>query len=138
MIKHKVISLFSGCGGADLGVLGDFKYLDSYYPANRFEIIHASDIDQKAINTYQNNFNNHHSEVIDIKNLTLSGFKADVVIGGFPCQPFSTINPTKEPAKKESQLFWEMARIIEEVKPKAFIAENVNFLTNLEYLITPK
>ncbi len=122
--KTKVISLFSGCGGADLGLLGGFKYISNHYKKLPYEIIHASDINDKAIKTYQSNFE-HLAEVIDIKDLSFKDVNADLVIGGFPCQPFSTVNPTKQPHKKESQLFWEMARIIDEVKPKAFIAENV-------------
>lgn len=122
--KLKVVSLFCGCGGADLGLLGGFKYLGKNYKKLPYEIIHASDIDEKAIKTYKSNFN-HPSFVYDINNLSLKGFHADLVVGGFPCQPFSTVNPTKEPHKKESQLFWEMARVIDEIQPKAFIAENV-------------
>lgn len=119
-----IVSLFCGCGGADLGALGGFEYLGSAYPATGAKVIHASDIDAKAIHTYNKNFE-HKAIVEDVRNLSLRGLSADVVIGGFPCQPFSTVNPTKQPEKKESQLFWEMARIIDEVKPKAFIAENV-------------
>lgn len=122
--KLKVVSLFCGCGGADLGLLGGFKYLGKNYKKLPYEIIHASDIDEKAIKTYKSNFN-HPSFVYDINNLSLKGLHADLVVGGFPCQPFSTVNPTKEPHKKESQLFWEMARVIDEIQPKAFIAENV-------------
>jgi DNA (cytosine-5)-methyltransferase 1 len=124
MNKIKTISLFCGCGGADLGILGGFSYLGKNYSQLPFEIVHASDINDKAISTYEKNFN-HPSQVIDINNLTLKGLTADLVIGGFPCQPFSTVNPTKQPEKKDSQLFWEMARIIGEVNPSVFIAENV-------------
>ncbi len=120
----KVISLFSGCGGADLGLLGGFHYLGKKYESLSYKIVHASDIDKKAVATYNENFS-HKSYVCDINELSLKGVKADLIIGGFPCQPFSTVNPTKEPHKRDSQLFWEMARIIHEVKPKAFIAENV-------------
>lgn len=124
MNKLKVVSLFCGCGGADLGLLGGFEYLGQRYKRLPYEIAHASDIDAKAVNTYNQNFK-HPAEVIDIKNLHLKDMKADLVIGGFPCQPFSTVNPTKQPEKRESQLFWEMSRVIHEVNPKAFIAENV-------------
>ena len=123
-MKHKVISLFSGCGGADLGLLGGFSYLGKRYNRLNYEIIHASDIDKKAVATYNKNFK-HSAEIADINHLSLKNVQADLVIGGFPCQPFSTVNPRKEPHKKESQLFWEMARVISEVTPKAFIAENV-------------
>lgn len=124
MNKIKTISLFCGCGGADLGLIGGFNYLGKKYKKLPYEIVHASDIDSKAIKTYSNNFI-HKADIIDIKDLSFENTNADLVIGGFPCQPFSTLNPTKQPEKKESQLFWEMARIISEVKPKSFIVENV-------------
>lgn len=121
-----VVSLFCGCGGADQGIIGDFDYLNQRYKKNNFRIIHASDINNKAVNTYNENFS-LKAKVIDINDLSLSSYRGivDVVVGGFPCQPFSTVNPNKQPEKKESQLFWEMSRIIEETQPKAFIAENV-------------
>jgi DNA (cytosine-5)-methyltransferase 1 len=128
---YKVISLFSGCGGADLGLVGGFEYLNQHYKSLPFEIVHASDIDKKAIATYRKNFE-HPSFVEDIHNLTFENQKVDIVIGGFPCQPFSTVNPTKAPEKKESQLFWEMARVIKETTPKIFIAENVKGFYSLK------
>lgn len=120
----KVISLFSGCGGADLGLAGGFTFLNKKYTKNAFEFIHASDIDKAAVDTYNHNFD-HKAEVANVKDLNFKRFSADLVIGGFPCQQFSTVNPTKNPNRKENQLFWELARVIEQVKPKVFIAENV-------------
>ncbi len=125
MSKKNVISLFSGCGGGDLGVLGDFKYLGKHYKRHNFNIIHASDICSKAINTYTANFGAESAQIMDVRELNLKDTNADLIVGGFPCQPFSTVNPLKEPHKKESQLFWEMARIVSNVKPKVFVAENV-------------
>ena len=124
MNKINVISLFSGCGGADLGLTGGFTYLGKKYKKLPFNIIHASDIDSKAVNTYNANFN-HKALVEDISKLKFSNEKCDLVIGGFPCQPFSTVNPTKKPDLKESQLFWEMAKVIKTVRPKVLVAENV-------------
>ena len=124
MNKLKVVSLFCGCGGADLGLLGGFKYINKYYKKLPFKIVHASDIDKKAVATYNLNFK-HQASQIDIKSLKLAEKDVDLLIGGFPCQPFSTVNPTKEPSSRENQLFWDMARIIEELKPRAFVAENV-------------
>jgi len=124
MNKLNVISLFSGCGGADLGILGGFSYLNKRYKKLPYQIIHASDFNEKAVNTYNANFK-HKAVVKDITDLRLKSVEADLLVGGFPCQPFSTVNPTKQPHLRESQLFWEMARIIKSVKPKVFIAENV-------------
>ena len=120
----KAVSLFSGCGGADLGLLGGFTYLGKKYKKNPISIIHASDIDEKAVNTYNANFK-HHAVVDDINNLDFQGVDADIVIGGFPCQNFSTVNPTKIPGKKSNQLFWQMGKVVSDIKPKMIIAENV-------------
>lgn len=122
--KLKTISLFCCAGGADLGLLGGFKYLKKIYKKHPVEIIHASDIDKKAIASYNLNFKNK-GIAEDIRNLDFSSIRGDLIIGGFPCQAFSTVNPTKNPDKKENQLFWEMANVINIVKPKVFIAENV-------------
>ena len=122
--KWKAISLFCGCGGSDLGLIGGFHYLGKRYKKNPIEIIHASDIDKFSVETYNANFK-HSAEIEDIKILDFIKHSADIVLGGFPCQPFSTLNPTKNPSLKENQLFWEMARVVDEVRPKIFIAENV-------------
>jgi DNA (cytosine-5)-methyltransferase 1 len=124
MSNIRVVSLFCGCGGADLGLLGGFSYLGKRYKKLPYKIVHASDLNSKAVQTYNNNFK-HQAEVLDVKELNLPEGFADFVVGGFPCQPFSTVNPTKDPSARESQLFWEMARVISDVRPKVFIAENV-------------
>lgn len=122
--KIKAISLFSGCGGADLGLIGGFNYLNKLYTKTNISIIHASDINQKAVNTYNENFD-HFAVCEDVLNLDFTGFEADIVMGGFPCQNFSTINPTKNPEDKDNQLFWELAKVAEQVKPSVVIGENV-------------
>jgi DNA (cytosine-5)-methyltransferase 1 len=122
--QWKVISLFCGCGGSDLGLVGGFNYLGKRYKKNPIEIIHASDIDKFCIETYNANFK-HPAELEDIRMLNFVKYSADIVVGGFPCQSFSTLNPTKKPDLKENQLFWEMARVVNEVRPKVFVAENV-------------
>ena len=124
MVKPRAISLFCGCGGADLGLSGGFRYLNKKYPSMGIEIIHASDIDRKAVNTYSLNFE-HDNESADINNLSFKRYSADIIMGGFPCQSFSTVNPTKKPEDRKNQLFWQMARVVREVYPKVFIAENV-------------
>ena len=124
MSKLRVLSLFCGCGGADLGVMGGFTYLGKRYKNNHAEIVHASDINEKAVSTYNLNFD-HKAQTDDVRILKFKKGFADVVIGGFPCQSFSTVNPTKEPGNRDTQLFWEMANIISMIKPAAIIAENV-------------
>ena len=124
MSKLRVLSLFCGCGGADLGVMGGFTYLGKRYKNNHTEIVHASDINEKAVSTYNLNFE-HKAQTDDVRTLKFKKGFADVIIGGFPCQSFSTVNPTKEPGNRDTQLFWEMANVIGMIKPAAIIAENV-------------
>ena len=110
-----------------MGAVGGFRYLDNYYKKHAIKIVHASDIDSKAIETYNSNqmLFGHQAQVADVTTLNFSKNDADIVIGGFPCQNFSSVNPSKEPEKKENQLFWELARVVEEVSPKVFVGENV-------------
>lgn len=127
----KVVSLFSGCGGSDLGVIGDFEYLGKKYKKLPFEVIFANDIDRKALNTYEENFGVGHTVCQDIREIPTSDIpEHDLLIGGFPCQSFSTVNPTKDPFDERANLYKEMVRILKEKQPKFFIAENVKgFMT---------
>ena len=120
----RVISLFCGCGGADLGIVGGFSYLGRRYGNNGAEIVYAGDVNEKAVATYNSNFT-HRAVVQDVAEAGFERGAADLVVGGFPCQAFSTVNPTKDPSAKAGQLFWEMADIVGKVQPLAFIAENV-------------
>lgn len=120
----KVVSLFAGCGGADLGIIGGFDYLGKRYAKNGVKIVHASDIDHKAVATYNLNFK-HKAVVADVREVSLKGQEVDLVVGGFPCQSFSSVNPTKDPTDSRAQLFNDMLRIVRETKPKFVIGENV-------------
>ncbi|MBR0541804.1 MAG: DNA cytosine methyltransferase [Clostridia bacterium] len=122
----KVVSLFSGCGGMDLGFCGDFSFLNKSYGKNPFEIVFANDILSKACDTYNYNFN-HSSHCEDIKSLDYSLLpKADIVIGGFPCQDFSLAGKRNGLNAERGRLYLEMKKVIEYCKPVAFIAENVD------------
>jgi len=122
--KISCISLFCGCGGLDLGMVGDFEYLDKYYEPYNIDIVHASDIDQKAVNTYNLNFE-EKAICKDVLEIDFSDMNADIVTGGFPCKNFSTVNPNKRPDDRNSQLFWELADVVDVVRPEVVIAENV-------------
>jgi DNA (cytosine-5)-methyltransferase 1 len=130
--KFTVVSLFSGCGGKDLGVIGGFKFKDRYYEKNNFEIVWANDIDKYACETYRSYFK-HDIVCDDIKNVDLNSIpKADIVIGGFPCQDFSVAGKRRGLSSERGQLYLQMKLVIEHCEPLAFIAENVEGLTNLE------
>ncbi|MDR2556291.1 MAG: DNA (cytosine-5-)-methyltransferase [Bacteroidales bacterium] len=123
---YKVVSLFCGCGGADLGLLGGFTYNKQYYEKLPFEIIYANDIDEKAVVVYKKNFPDCTVVCADIKNVGVDIIPAcDILVGGFPCQSFSTVNPTKDPFDDRAQLYKEMKKIAEKKQPKIIIAENV-------------
>ena len=122
----KVISLFSGCGGMDLGFRGDFTFLGNHYDRNPYEIVFANDIIKKACDTYTHNFG-HEAYCCDIKEIDYSLFpKADIVIGGFPCQDFSLSGKRKGLDAERGRLYLEMKKVIQHCRPTAFIAENVD------------
>lgn len=128
--KYRVISLFSGAGGMDLGFEGGFTVFNQDYADNPFEIVHASDINKPATLAYNHNFETK-ADCIDITELDLDTLpEADVVIGGFPCQPFSHAGKREgfDDDKGRGTLYLEMKRVIEHVRPKMFIAENVDGL----------
>jgi len=118
--KLKVISLFSGSGGLDLGFLATGK----------FEVVFANDFSPFACETYAKNIGNHIvlEDISKIKNLP----QADIIIGGPPCQGFSLANPSRSFDDPRNQLFNEYARIIKEVKPKLFLMENVSGMVTME------
>lgn len=120
----QAVSLFSGCGGADLGLLGGFDFLGKHYERNNLKILHASDFDTKAVATYNLNFQ-RLAEVKDVRLLSLEGVETDLLVGGFPCQSFSSVNPTKDPTDGRSQLFNDMLRLVVQTRPRVVVAENV-------------
>ena len=128
MEKLKVASLFCGCGGTDVGLLGDFDFLGKHYESNGMEIVYANDIDDNACNIFKENFGitPDNSDIREVKSEEIPEF--DILTGGFPCQSFSIIaqNPKRLGVKDErGKLFFEMCRILRERQPKCFIAENV-------------
>lgn len=127
----KVVSLFSGCGGSDLGLNGDFEYIGKKYAKLPFQLIYANDIDRKALNTYEENFDTSHVVCEDIRNIPSNEIpNHDLLVGGFPCQSFSTVNPTKDPYDERGHLYKEIVRILKDKQPSFFIIENVRgFMT---------
>lgn len=118
----KVVSLFSGAGGMDLGFIN-----------SGFEVIWANDFYQEAVNSYKNNIGKHMI-FGDITNISSDDIPdgADVIIGGFPCQGFSVANNKRSMEDKRNFLYREMLRIIRDKNPKFFIAENVKGILSIE------
>ena len=128
MERLKVASLFCGCGGTDVGMLGGFYFLNKSYSKIPVKLIYANDIEQSAVDIFNENFKTK-SHVDDIKKVSVSSIPDhDILTGGFPCQSFSIVaqNPPRLGYKDEKgKLFFEMCRILKAKKPKVFIAENV-------------
>jgi len=112
-----VLSLFDGisCGQIALNRLN--IHYDKYY---------ASEIDKNAIKVTQHNYPNT-IQVGDVTKLTGGDFpKIDLLIGGSPCQDFSSLKfERKELQGDKSKLFYEYLRILKETNPKYFLLENV-------------
>ena len=118
-IKYRTVSLFSGIGGFDLG----FMYAG-------FNIIWANDFDKYACQTYKANVS---------KNIVCGDIRIekenipahDVLIGGFPCQPFSTLGKLEGFNDEErGTLFFEIKEIIKKHKTKVVVLENVKNIMN--------
>ncbi|MDR2717942.1 MAG: DNA cytosine methyltransferase [Treponema sp.] len=116
----KVVSLFSGAGGLDLGFL-----------QAGHTIVWANDLYSDAVETYRNNIGNHIVED-DIHNIASETIPdCDIVIGGFPCQGFSVANTKRTVADRRNELYKQMIRVIKDKQPLFFLAENVKGLLNL-------
>lgn len=116
----KVVSLFSGAGGLDLGFI-----------KAGHTVIWANDLYADAVDTYRKNIGNH-IVFADIKDIPSDAIPdCDIVIGGFPCQGFSVANVKRHEGDQRNTLYKELIRVIEAKKPKFFLAENVKGLTNL-------
>jgi len=121
----KVASLFCGCGGLDYG----------FHKAG-YEIIWSNDFDKYAVETYNRNFPNK-AICADINQVDLDSIpKHDVLIGGFPCQPFSMMGKENGFKDRRGTLFFKVVEIIENQKnrgqqPKIVVLENVrNLMTH--------
>ena len=138
--RYKVLSLFSGCGGLDLGFKGGFRFLGKKYPSNDFKVVWANDIDKNACYTYKNYFGHaivmgDIREILLNQNMTLFNnpipTDVDVVLGGFPCQDFSHAGKRKGFSSQRGTLYQAMSDIIQRTKPLVFLAENVKGLLTM-------
>jgi len=126
--KYKVVSMFSGCGGMDLGFRGGFEVFGRRYRSLPFDVIWANDLNIEACNTYERNLS-HNILAGDVwKLLETLPKSADVIIGGFPCQDISVNGKRAGVNGKRSGLYKAMVEAIRRVEPKVFVAENVKAL----------
>ena len=116
----KVLDLFSGIGGFSLGFEST-----GYFQTTKFV-----EMDKYCKQILEKNFPGIPIEE-DIRNVKGKEFEADVITGGFPCQPFSVAGRQK--GTSDDRYLWpEMFRLIKEIKPKWVVGENVSGLINLQ------
>ena len=128
---YKTVSMFSGCGGMDLGFQGGFEVYGKSYKRHPFKIIAAYDNLDDAMETYRLNIGDE-IENVDLARTEARDFPAaDVLIGGFPCQDFSSSGPKTGLAGERGQLYTSLARYMRQHRPKVVIGENVPHLGRL-------
>jgi DNA (cytosine-5)-methyltransferase 1 len=117
----RVISLFSGAGGMDLG-----------FREAGHTIVWANDIWSDAVETYKLNLGAHIT-CADIAKLDPSAIpEGDIVVGGFPCQGFSVANIGRRTSDSRNFMYLEFMRIVDAKKPRYFLAENVKGILSLD------
>jgi DNA (cytosine-5)-methyltransferase 1 len=118
-MKLKLLDLFSGIGGFSLG-------LESTGFFETIGFVEKDKFCQKVLKKHWNNINIEE----DIRNVKGERYAADIITGGFPCQPFSVAGKRKSTA--DDRYLWdEMLRVIREVKPIWIVAENVEGIVNI-------
>lgn len=118
--KIKIIDLFAGIGGIRLGFEQAF--------GKDLECVFTSEIDKFAIQTYTENFGNDniYGDITKISEKDIP--EHDILLAGFPCQPFSQAGLKKGFKDTRGTLFFDIERILISKKPKAFLLENVKQL----------
>lgn len=113
----RLISLFSGCGGLDLG-----------FERAGFEIPVANEFDATIWETFQLNHPKTALIKSDVRKLSAEIFPSDIdgIIGGPPCQSWSEAGAGRGIKDSRGQLFFDYIRILQTIKPKFFLAENVS------------
>lgn len=114
----RIISLFSGCGGLDLGFeqVGDYK------------TVWANDFKHEACETFRNHFGDVilEGDIEQVDPYTNQDIpECDIILGGFPCQDFSIIWKRPGLDGERGNLYKSFLRFVDAKKPKAFVAENV-------------
>ena len=112
----KIVSLFSGAGGLDLG-----------FKKAKFETVWANEYDSTIWETFEHNFPGVFLDKRDVRKIPHQDIpNCDGVIGGPPCQSWSEAGAGRGIEDKRGQLFHEYIRLLKEKKPKFFLAENVS------------
>lgn len=115
--RYKMIDLFAGIGGTRLG----------FQLTGATKVVFTSEIDKYAKQTYISNFGDEvHGDITQIEASEIP--EHDILVGGFPCQAFSQAGKKLGFEDSRGTLFFDIARILKEKRPKAFLLENVKNL----------
>lgn len=126
--EYTVVSMFSGCGGMDAGFIGGFEALGHTYSRLPFRVVWANDNSEAACKTYRLNMR-HRIHCGDVwKHLDTLPKKADVVVGGFPCQDVSINGKRSMLEGNRTSLYTAMVEAVRRLNPRIFVAENVKGL----------
>ncbi len=121
----RAIDLFCGCGGLSLG-----------FENAGFQVVRAFDNWDKAVNIYNANFQNHEAELMDAYDITpeyLQTYEPDIIIGGPPCQDYSSAGKRDE-TNGRADLTLRFAELVCGVKTRWFVMENVDRIVKSETL----
>lgn len=124
--KLNLVSLFSGCGGVDLG----FHFAG-------FRTVWANDINEDAAATFRKNLGEITVGDITQTPLPKLGVKVDALVAGFPCQPFSNAGSRLGVSDTRGTLFQDALRAVEHFSPKVVVFENVRGLLSFKTAKTP-
>ena len=131
--SYSVVSYFCGCGGLDLGFCGSFKYHGDEYIRLPFNIKAAYDCEPRCIETYNGYFGNGHASVEDLATIDVDTVpKANVLIGGFPCQEFSSCGPLGGLETERGRLYQTLITYMNKYRPAVVVGENVINLERME------
>lgn len=130
---YSVVSYFCGCGGLDLGFRGDFYYHGENYSKLPFDIKIAYDNEPRCIETYNNYFGEGHAFVQDLSQIDVTQVpQADILIGGFPCQEFSSCGPLGGLGAERGRLYQTLISYMNRHNPMMVIGENVINLERMD------
>ena len=131
--EKTIVSLFSGCGGMDMGFVGGFRFHGKIHDRLPNKIIFANDISDAACKTYRRNMGDH-IHLGDITSLMNSlPDNCDILLGGFPCQDVS-VNGKRQAAGGERTILYRfMVEAINRLQPAVFVAENVRGLLTCDF-----
>ena len=127
-----LVSMFTGVGGLDMGFEGGFKYKDKYFESQPFSTLAAYEKDEKCVETIRKNLNIPINKIELSESLVHAFPSADVLIGGFPCQDFSSCGPKRGLSSDRGQLYKVLVRYMQHHKPKIVCAENVPNLARMQ------